>query len=182
MQERESDERITTFTGRLAMLEPGERARLKRDAGKTIAEAQNMGLFYRLLRDVYGLNSAQEELYFLVATLYPLAENSAKEDSFGATLHKVRAAKERVKEPIKSMDRRMEVLLDADASQLPFRMRQAVKFLKSVNKEASINWQRLLEDLLKWNWPSRTVQKQWAHEYFAPRYPKPESQETTPDQ
>lgn len=168
MQERETDERIAIFINRLGTLETGEKARLKRDAGKTITEAQNMGLFYRILREIYGLSPAQEEMYFLVATLYPLADNSNSVGNFGAVLHRIRAAKQRSNEPTKSLDRRIEVLLDADISQLPFRLRQAVKLLISTEKEVYINWQKLLEDLLKWNWPSRSIQKEWAHEYFAP--------------
>jgi hypothetical protein len=65
----------------------------------------------------------------------------------------------------KGLDRRIEILLDADNTQLPFRLRQAIQFLKS--RRVSVNWQRLLEDLQKWNRPSRIVQKQWARDYFA---------------
>jgi len=56
-------------------------------------------------------------------------------------------------------------LLDSDATQLPFRLRQAIRFLKS--KGVKVNLQQLLEDLLQWNHPGRFVQKQWARAYFA---------------
>ena len=58
---------------------------------------------------------------------------------------------------------------DSDARQLAFRLRQTVRFLKS--NRVKVNWQQLLEDLLRWNYSSRTVQKQWARAYFA--LPKP---------
>jgi CRISPR system Cascade subunit CasB len=179
-EERESDERTTTFITKLGTLETGERARLKRDAGKAIAEAQNIGLFYRLLYGIYGISLPQEESYFLIATLYPFAENSANEGNFGATLHKIRntirTAKKGIKEPTKSLDRRMEVLLDADMAQLSFRLRQMLKLAKSTDKGICINWQKMLEDLLKWNWTSRIVQKEWARAYFAPPYRKADFQ------
>lgn len=157
MAEREIDSRITTFIERLKRLEAGDRAKFKRDAGKTLAEASSIGSFYRLLP--YGLTPAQEEIYFLLATLYPIAESGGG-GNLGASLHRARDPKNH-----KGLDRRVEILLDADATQLGFRLRQAVKLLKS--KRVRVNWLQLLSDLLKWNSPYRTVQKQWARAYFA---------------
>lgn len=159
MQKSEPDPKVAMFLKKLATLDAGGKAKLKRDAGKTIAEAQSIGLFYRLLP--YGLNAAQEETYFLVATLYGLADSDGK-GNLGASL---RRARDPDPKKNKGLDRRVEILLDADAKQLPFRMRQAIRFLKS--KDKPVNWQQLLEDLLRWNYPSRTVQKQWARAYFA---------------
>lgn len=157
MAEREIDSRITTFIERLKNLNAGERAKFKRDAGKTLAEASSIGLFYRLLP--YGLTPAQEETYFLLATLYPIAESGGG-GNLGASLHRARDPKNH-----KGLDRRVEILLDADATQLGYRLRQAVKLLKS--KRVRVNWPQLLSDLLKWNSSYRTVQKQWARAYFA---------------
>jgi CRISPR system Cascade subunit CasB len=157
MPEREPDPQVKTFLEKLTQLDAGNKAKLKRDAGKTIAEAQSIGLFYRLLP--YGLNAAQEETYFLTATLYPIAESGAA-GNLGASLRRARDPKNH-----KGLDRRIEILLDADKTQLPFRLRQAIQFLKS--KRVSVNWQRLIEDLQKWNRPSRIAQKQWARAYFA---------------
>lgn len=168
MTEREMDSRITTFIERLKNMDAGERAKFKRDAGKSLAEASSIGLFYRLLP--YGLTPAQEEIYFLLATLYPIAESGGS-GSLGAALHRARDPKPGKN---KGLDRRVEILLDADATQLGFRLRQAVKFLKS--KRVRVNWSQLLNDLLKWNSPYRTVQKQWARAYFA----LPESSDKEP--
>jgi len=76
MPEREPDSKVKAFLERLAKLDTGDKARLKRDAGKPLAEAQSIGLFYRLLP--YGLSAAHEETYFLVATLYPLADGGGE--------------------------------------------------------------------------------------------------------
>lgn len=163
---QDADKNIKEFLNNLAELDAGGGARLKRDVGKELAEAQSLGLFYRLLQNVYGLSAAQEEMYFLIATLYPLADNcNAK--NFGTSLKALRQSKTRRKEPTKSMDKRFEVLLDADKGQLPYRLRQAIKFLKSGEQKIGVNWEQLLKDLLGWQHPSRYVQKQWAREYFA---------------
>jgi CRISPR system Cascade subunit CasB len=159
MPEHEHDPKINKFLETLEELDAGNKAKLKRDAGKTIAEAQSIGLFYRLLP--YGLSTSQEESYFLVATLYPFAASGGT-SNLGASL---RRARDPVTKNNKGLDRRIEILLDADKMQLPFRLRQAVRFLKS--KSVSVNWQQLLEDLQKWNRQSHIVQKQWARAYFA---------------
>jgi CRISPR type I-E-associated protein CasB/Cse2 len=160
MQAREPDEKAIKFIEKLNTLDVGEKARLKRDAGKTIAEGQNMGLFYRLLP--YGVPTYQEETYFRVAALYPLLKNGTG-GNFGAALRQVCDPDPKKN---KSLDRRVEILLDADASQLPFRLRQAVRLIRSRNPEARINWLRLLEELLQWNSLSRWVQASWARAYF----------------
>jgi hypothetical protein len=43
---------------------------------------------------------------------------------------------------------------------LPFRLRQTIRYLQS--KRVKVNWQELLEDLLKWNWQSKPTQKKGA--------------------
>ena len=154
---RENEEKIAKFIESLERLGPGERARLKRNAGKRMDEARNMGLFYRILP--HGVPYYQEEMYFLVATLYPLAE-SGGEKNFGASMQRARDSKNE-----KGLNRRMEVLLDADERQLPFRLRQAVRYLYS--KRVPVNWPRLLNDLLQWNAPKRYIQQAWARDYFA---------------
>lgn len=163
MPKLELNEKIEKFLLNLSTLDAGGKARLKRDAGKPLAEAQSLGLFYRLLP--YGLSAAQEETFFLIATLYPLADKRDK-GNFGDSLH---SARDPDPKKNKGLDRRVEILLDSDTAQLSFRLRQAVRFLKS--KQVALNWQQLLEDLLRWNYTNRTVQKQWARAYFGTSQP-----------
>ncbi len=146
------------FMERLRTLAAGGKAQLKRNAGKPLAEARDsLALFYRLLPS--GVHPAQEEWYFLVATLYPLADEG-QAGNLGDSLRRAAGDNNR-----KGVDRRVEILLDADASQLPFHLRQSIRFLKS--NDVSVNWPRLLEDVLQWNHPRHYVQKQWARSYFA---------------
>lgn len=150
---------VDQFVAQLAQLDAGERARLKRNAGNRLAEARDasLGLFYRILPPV--VPRYQEETYFLLATLYPLAESGGK-GNLGDAL---RRAQNSANAP--GLDRRVEILLDADEAQLPFRLRQAIRFLYS--HRILVNWPRLLQDLLYWTHPDRFVQQQWARAYFA---------------
>ena len=149
--------RSTGFIARLEKLDAGDRAKLKRNAGKTIAEAHEvMGFFYGLLPP--GVSQYHEEVYFLLATLFPLAASGGKGD-FGNHLRVAQNSQNS-----KGLDRRVEVLLDADLNQLHFRLRQAVHFLQSCR--VHVNWVQLLEDLLQWSHPDRFVQQRWARSYF----------------
>ena len=158
MSEREPDPRVAEFVERLKRLEAGARARLKRNAGLSLAESRDaLGLLYRLLPS--GVQPYQEETFFMAATLFPLADGGGSGD-LGNALRRARRPKN-----AKGLDRRVERLLDADESQLPFRLRQAIRFLRSCR--VRVNWPRLLDDLLAWNHPGRFVQEHWARSYFA---------------
>jgi CRISPR system Cascade subunit CasB len=157
MSEYQPDPRIASFIARLERLDPGGRARLKRSAGESLNEAREVGFFYSLLPA--GVPEFQEGAYFLLATLFPLADAGSGSD-LGASLHRARGDKN-----AKGLDRRVQFLLDADATQLPFRLRQAVHFLKS--NRVKVDWGRLLDDLLHWTHPDHFVQRRWARSYFA---------------
>ena len=61
-----------------------------------------------------------------------------------------------------STERRFIHLLDADAEQLPHRLRQMVALLN----EQPINFQALLNDLLFWNRDDKRVQNAWARTFY----------------
>jgi CRISPR system Cascade subunit CasB len=151
---------VAAFIERLSELEAGDRARLKRNAGETLAQSRGVhALFFRLLP--YGAPRSHEKWYFLVATLYPLAESSSR----GNLGHALRHAKTNHPEREKGFDRRFEVLLDADETQIPFRLRQIVRLIDAA--DVPINWPQLLQDLLYWNHRKRFVQENWARAYYA---------------
>jgi CRISPR system Cascade subunit CasB len=156
MSEGYQNPQIGAFLSRLDMLDAGGRARLKRCSGQTLNEARQLGLFYSILPS--GIPPYQEEIYFLVATLYPLANGGGSGD-FGAALRRAQQRSNR-----KGLDRRVESLLEADEAQLPFRLRQAVRFINS--NQVKVNWFQLLDDLLHWNTFNRPVQRRWARSYF----------------
>jgi CRISPR system Cascade subunit CasB len=158
MDETSLEVRIAAFCGRLAEMDAGERARLKRAAGRTLAQSGDaLGLFYRLLPP--GVPVYEEERYFLLATLYPLAE-SGDTGNLGNALRLARSEYN-----ARGLERRLEALLDAEESQFPFRLRQAVRLLFS--NRVAVEWPQLLRDLLSWNRSDRRVQKAWARSFFA---------------
>ncbi len=156
------------FLDRLDKMRTGDRAILKRASGSTLAESRNaLGIFYKLLP--YQLsNSINEEIYFLVATLYGMNKHKL-DGNFGLTMKKI---KEKTKS--ESLDKRMISLLNSTfetvdqfkpgGGDVTYRLRQCVKLADS--KEIGVNWKQLLKDLKYWTHPDRFIQKQSARSYF----------------
>jgi len=61
-----------------------------------------------------------------------------------------------------STERRFIALLDADANQLPHRLRQMLSLLK----ELSIDFEELLKGVLFWNDDQKRTQKAWARDFY----------------
>ena len=154
-EQRRTKER--EFIHSLEGLDPGDRARLKRHAGRSLGDSTGvLGLFYRLLP--HGIRERDHERYFLIATLFPLTTEGNDRD-FGTTLSRMRNPANQA-----GLDRRFEALLDADEGQLPFRLRQLVRLTHA--HRVGVNWEQLLDDVLAWSWETRPVQKRWAMSYF----------------
>lgn len=152
-------QQVAAFIAALDRLDSAGRARLKRNAGRALREARDVHqVFFQALPPAIA-GRPEEEIYFLVATLYPLAKGRNDGASLGATLRAVRQLRQS-----ESLDRRFQALLDSDVEQLRFRARQAVRLAAA--SEQRIDWGRLLSDLLAWEHPDRHVQLRWARDYF----------------
>ncbi len=159
--------RAEEFLKNLSGLSRGDKAILRRNAGNTLGESRGaMPTFYRVLP--HGVAGGyNEEIYFLVATLYALNEYR-RSGNFGETMLAVR------KKRSENIDNRMSVLLDSDfdkidgyqpgGGELAYRLRQCVKLAES--EEEGIDWVQLINDLEFWTRPSKRVQKRWADSYF----------------
>lgn len=148
----------------------GRLALLRRNAGEPLKDARGITWMYDLLNDFqrdYG-----DETLFLTATLLALDRpylNGAqpRPGSFGQTMS---VLKSQAGANVESLERRFAILLDADfepsdgSGELPFRLRQTVKLV--VSKGVSIDWPRLLNDLRQWNNDRKTIQKQWAKDFY----------------
>src|SRR6266545_5885419 len=154
------------FIANLGRLDPGGRARLKRNAGRVLAEARDIHrAFFQALP--YDVNERQQEDYFLVATLFPLVPHSPQAGSLGETLRQVRRLRAAPSDGrLNSFDRRFQTLIDSDREQLPFRLRQAVRLVATHREGVALNWERLLLDVLGWERLDRGVQLRWARAYF----------------
>ncbi len=166
---------IERFVAELGKLDEGERARLKRNAGNTLSESRDvLGLFYNKLLSCIQIPEWQEETYFLVATLYPFEKRDRRQRegvagstdtpqsrprNLGASLHQIRSEKNGT-----GLDRRVERLLDADVHQLPFYLRREVQFV--ANEGGRIDWEILVQDILRWTHPDHYIQRNWARDYF----------------
>lgn len=76
-----------------------------------------------------------------------------------ASLHH---APEQIRAGGSSTERRFVALFDADADQLPQRLRQIIALLK----DQAIDFEALLADLLRWNDSGKPVQKRWARQFY----------------
>lgn len=162
MSKFEIDSRIIEFCDNLDQLDAGEKARLKRNTGRSLDQARNnvFGLFLNQLLPRSGVPHSHEETYFLVATLYPWADGGGT-GSLGSALRSIRHADEH---RAASLDRRFEILLDANDKQRPFRLRQTLHYLYS--QRTPVYWPRLLHDLIFWNDERWHVRETWARDYF----------------
>lgn len=98
--------------------------------------------------------------YYLVAGLWAA---HWREGRTGAALTLARAcAVHQLHTGSASTERRFISLLDADRKQLPNRLRQMLALLA----EQPIDFQALLNDLLRWNNESKTVQIDWARDFY----------------
>ncbi len=166
------DQSINTFIQKLAKLDAGDRARLKRNAGNRLNESNGvLGLFYNKLLP-YKVGRWDEAWYFLVATLYPLEKEvsaAPPPSNLGESLRRIRSTKNEA-----GLDKRVERLLDADEQQLPFHLRQAIHLLTS--NRGRVNWEQLLKDLQGWSHPEKYAQKNWARSYFRREAPAVDNQ------
>ena len=174
LEERYEYAAVAQFVRGLSDLDAGGLAVLRRSAGQSLSESRgSYSVFFPLLPQSITRPTAQEA-FFLVATLYGLTTRGSDERradgglSLGLALNALRreqlAAISAGPNDKISLDRRVAALLEADAEQLPFRLRQIVRLAHS--RQQVLDWGRLLRDLLSWNHPDRFVQRRWAREYY----------------
>ncbi|MHA1269853.1 MAG: type I-E CRISPR-associated protein Cse2/CasB [Candidatus Helarchaeota archaeon] len=156
------------FIENLRNSERSDIAILKRACGKNLENAKKaIYIFYKKLPGVVKYRP-NEEIYFLVATLYGFNKYSFIGD-FGSTMRRVK-----IKTDTESIDSRFAALLDSDfdivnniyygGSGLSFRLRQCIRLADS--KEIGVDWYELLKDLKNWDHPDNFVKKKWARSYF----------------
>ncbi len=179
------DKQVAEFIKNLSQLEDGDRARLKRNAGNSLAESHQVTLLFFQKIAPYGISKWQEDRYFLLATLYPFDkaqrekdrgkgkskdEKAATTDTYATTLGRsFRNA--HTDQNQTGLDRSFSRLLDADEVQYPFHLRRAI--MRLTNDWVFIDWQQLTKDALQWHFTNRTVQQKWARDYVASK-PKTE--------
>ncbi len=136
----------------------GDRAFLKRAAGKSISESRGALLVFYKYLPIPLHNNRNEDIFFLISTLRFLNDKIIS-GNFGETMRIIKQKFES-----ESIDARFRSLLQSNQDRIGYQLRQLVKLASS--KEAGINWYHLLKDLNYWGHPSKFVQKEWARTYY----------------
>jgi CRISPR system Cascade subunit CasB len=110
---------------------------------------------------LHGIGDRQRRTAYLAAGLWALAQrrSSGTPASLVEALRRTAASSSSG-----GAERRLTGLLDADADELVWRLRQAVQLVVADGR--ALDWPRLLDDLLSWQHPQRWVQQRWAREYW----------------
>jgi len=98
-----------------------------------------------------------------VASLFAQHSSSGGRGSMGTAFYRLASSSPGAEQ---GAERRFYQLLDSEFEDLPDRLRHAVSLLKS--REIPIDWRRILADLCNWEWASRSVQKAWSRDFWAP--------------
>ncbi len=172
---RKPDTAISGFLERLGRLDAGGLAQLRRSAGQRLDESSRAYATFFPLIPHWVERPADQELYFLVASLYALTTRGGDHRrqqggvSLGKALHQLRQAQlastGRTQNDKISLDRRFATLIEADTEQLPFRLRQLVRLLYS--QQLTLDWNRLLRDLFVWRAADQCTQRRWMREYYS---------------
>lgn len=102
----------------------------------------------------------QEELYYLVASLFAMHPQPGGQGSLGSVL--ARVASEAGES---STERRFMALLNCHVEELGHHLRYAVSLART--KQVPIDWHQLFRDLRYWDHPDRYVQRRWARDFWA---------------
>jgi len=101
----------------------------------------------------------EEELYFMIASLFAFYPSPEGEGDMGSVFRHIRS-----KTKSESVEKRFIALLRAHRDDLSDHLRHAVALAKS--HDIPINWNELFVDLRKWNWASLVSQRKWAKSYW----------------
>ena len=99
-----------------------------------------------------------ENAVFIVAALfayYPDAPPNV--GNLGASLRQLKGDSD-------SIEKRFVALLNAEAEDLPYYLRQIIGLLRA--KEIAVNWEQLFKDVQNWNSDKRFVQRNWAERFW----------------
>jgi CRISPR system Cascade subunit CasB len=69
-------------------------------------------------------------------------------------------------------EKRFIDLLDTDAEELPYKLRQAVTLL--ARGSVGLDWALLIRHIGRWAYPDRQVQRDWARDFWAAAEPEPD--------
>lgn len=134
-------------------------AHLRRGLGKPPKTAMEMFPYLGQFLS-HETKANYENTVFIVAALfayYPDAKHTS--GNLGASLRELSD-----KNDSKSIEKRFVALLNAEAEDLPYYLRQIIGLLKS--NDIGVNWERLFKDVQNWNSDRRFVHQKWAEQFW----------------
>lgn len=178
-EEKDWRYRLVQYLYRLAELSPNvpraraELAKIRRGVGK----AFNADVFQVVAQ--HNVPPRHEDQASLIVSLFgfypePLKTDDSTEGeekviaesryrrTLGTSLRELKDANSDSDGP----ERRLRSLLQSDREDLGAKLRQVVSLLRS--HEITIDWQQLLNDLIRWDDVKRSVQKRWSQDFWAP--------------
>lgn len=115
------------------------------------------------------LGGTKEKTYYLVAALYANHPCVTQAGNFGDHL---RAATV-LREDREAAERRFTALLNIRLEDIHKPLRQALNMLSFQQQNVPVNWMNLFKDLLNWDDPEKSIQRDWANGFW--KYEKPEN-------
>jgi CRISPR type I-E-associated protein CasB/Cse2 len=172
-----------TFTGGLyGLLIPSSRGRLaalRRGLGRPVATPADAAReFYRLLPQ--GVPEHDEHAYWTAATVF--AAFPPRDGAAGGQGTSPATALRRLVDlrggdaESQPAERRLLQLLDARRETVDVHLRSVASLLYA--EGIALNPARLVQDLLRWDAPSRSVQRRWAREFWRAPQISQETEET----
>jgi CRISPR system Cascade subunit CasB len=155
------DERQKTFIGYLLNLakegeeDRGALADLRSGLGK---EPGQMARVHKHVAPYLPEKDYNDRWYYLTAALFGAFPQHRKGRSLGAAFRPL-------KQKSDSMEARFVALLNAHPDDLGDHLRHAVSLLKA--NEQPLDWFRLFQDLLQWDYPEGHVQLKWARDFYS---------------
>jgi CRISPR system Cascade subunit CasB len=122
----------------------------------------------------YGQGEWRRQATYLAAACWAKSRRQRDSNQQGPSLSLALGLRKLSQDPTnphasKNIEKRFTALLDADADELPWRLRQITAVLDAASID--IDWPALLADLWHWNHPDRYVQVSWARQFWAPPSP-----------
>lgn len=153
----------------------GKLAALRRGLGKPPGTAfETYPVVIPCLKRLGAMSRYDEELYYLVASLFALHPQSATEGNLGEHLANLFDPKDG---PSTSLERRFVALLASHPDDLYRTLEQAIKLLRSNN--IPVCWHNLVWHLKYWDDSNHWIQKRWADGFWSRTTPANATFETS---
>ena len=155
------NEKNKGFIKRVSRLSPGDLAVLRRNADNPQTNIKALPILAR----IGAIDSFARSLTACLYAVYHRENDEPCEDSnfnFGSAFCEAIKSGNDFKPD--EHDKRFKILIASESEDLPFRLRQAVKLIKSKNER--IDFSALLGDLYVWDKEDRRAQRKWVKGFY----------------